>query len=92
VRGRRGQIHWLWYCLGDYDFTLIADIPNNESMAAIAGHCRRRRRVKSAKTTVLMTGAEASSGYQEGGRGSQGLKASPIVGLAANVLPKTNSL
>src|SRR5258707_2749859 len=25
-----------WYCLGDYDAILIADVPNIESMAAIA--------------------------------------------------------
>jgi uncharacterized protein with GYD domain len=25
-----------WYCLGDYDLVLIADVPNIESMAAIA--------------------------------------------------------
>src|SRR5258708_30304402 len=25
-----------WYCLGDYDVILIADVPNIESMAAIA--------------------------------------------------------
>jgi len=44
-----------WYCFGDYDLTIIADVPNNESMAAIAAGGA----VKSAKTTVLMTGAEA---------------------------------
>ena len=26
-----------WYCLGDHDFILIADVPNIESMAAICG-------------------------------------------------------
>jgi hypothetical protein len=25
-----------WYCLGEYDVILIADVPNIESMAAIA--------------------------------------------------------
>jgi uncharacterized protein with GYD domain len=30
-----------WYCLGDYDAILIADVPNIESMAAIAVRLRR---------------------------------------------------
>jgi uncharacterized protein with GYD domain len=28
-----GKFIGCWYCLDDYDFTLIADVPNNESMA-----------------------------------------------------------
>jgi uncharacterized protein with GYD domain len=41
-----GKLVGSWYCFGDYDLAIIADVPNNESMAAI-------------ETTVLMTGAEA---------------------------------
>src|SRR6266404_8648018 len=54
-----------WYCFGDYDLTIIADVPNNESMAAIALAIAAGGAVKSAKTTVLMTGAEAVAGMKK---------------------------
>src|SRR5258705_10966154 len=40
-----GKLVGGWYCFGDYDLAIVADVPNNEAMAAIAlAHCRRRRR------------------------------------------------
>jgi len=45
-----------WYCLGDYEVILIADVPNIESMAAIA--IAAGGAIKSSQTTALMTGAE----------------------------------
>ena len=47
-----------WYCFGDYDFVLIADVPNNEAMSAIALAVAAGGAIKSSKTTVLMTGDE----------------------------------
>jgi uncharacterized protein with GYD domain len=47
-----------WYCLGDYDVILIADVPNIESMAAIAVAIAAGGAIKSSHTTALMTGAE----------------------------------
>ena len=47
-----------WYCLGDYDVILVADVPNIESMAAIAVAIAAGGAIKSSHTTVLMTGAE----------------------------------
>jgi uncharacterized protein with GYD domain len=47
-----------WYCLGDYDAILIADVPNIESMAAIAVAIAAGGAIKSSQTTVLMTGTE----------------------------------
>jgi uncharacterized protein with GYD domain len=47
-----------WYCLGDYDVILIADVPNIESMAAIAVAIAAGGAIKSSRTTALMTGAE----------------------------------
>jgi uncharacterized protein with GYD domain len=47
-----------WYCFGDYDFVMIADVPNNESMSAIALAVAAGGAMKSGKTTVLMTGPE----------------------------------
>jgi uncharacterized protein with GYD domain len=48
-----------WMCFGEYDGVLIADIPNPESMAAVALAISAGGAVKAAKTTVLMTGAQA---------------------------------
>lgn len=47
-----------WYCFGDYDAMLIADVPDNQSMAAIALAVAAGGAVKASHTTVLMTGAE----------------------------------
>jgi len=47
-----------WYCVGDYDVILIADVPNIESMAAIAVAFAAGGAIKSSHTTALMTGAE----------------------------------
>ena len=47
-----------WLCFGDYDLVLIADVPDNESMAAIALAVGAGGAVKASKTTVLMTGAQ----------------------------------
>ena len=60
-----GRLVGGWYCFGDYDFTIIADVPNNESMAAIALAIAAGGAVRSARTTVLMTGAEAVAGMKK---------------------------
>lgn len=44
-----------WLCFGEYDLVLIADMPNNESMAAIALAVAAGGAMKASKTTVLMT-------------------------------------
>ncbi len=47
-----------WLCFGDYDLVLIADLPNNESMAAIALAVSSGGTIKASKTTLLLSGAE----------------------------------
>jgi uncharacterized protein with GYD domain len=47
-----------WLCFGEYDLVLIADVPNNESMSAIALAIAAGGAIKASKTTVLMTGTE----------------------------------
>lgn len=47
-----------WYSFGDYDLVLIADLPNNEAMAAIALAINAGGALKASKTTVLMSGPE----------------------------------
>lgn len=60
-----GKLVGGWYCFGEYDLIIIADVPNNESMAAIALAIAAGGAVKSAKTTVLMTGDEAVAGMKK---------------------------
>lgn len=60
-----GKLVGSWYCFGDYDLIIIADVPDNESMAAIALAIASGGAVKSAKTTVLMSGAEAVAGMKK---------------------------
>ena len=53
-----GKLVGGWLCFGDYDLAIIADVPNNESMSAIALAFAAGGGLKSGKTTVLMTGTE----------------------------------
>jgi uncharacterized protein with GYD domain len=54
-----------WYCFGEYDFVIIADVPSNESMSAIALATGAGGAIKAAKTTVLMTGTEGVEGMKK---------------------------
>jgi uncharacterized protein with GYD domain len=53
-----GKLVGAWYCFGDFDFVLIADVPNNESMTAISLAVAAGGAIKSSRTTPLMTGAQ----------------------------------
>src|SRR5260370_38682696 len=53
-----GKLVGGWLCFGDYDLVIIADVPNNESMSAIALAIAAGGAIKASKTTVLMTGTE----------------------------------
>src|ERR1700680_4183974 len=53
-----GKLVGGWLCFGDYDLVIIADVPNNESMSAIALGIAAGGAIKASKTTVLMTGTE----------------------------------
>ena len=53
-----GKLIGGWLCFGEYDLVIIADVPDNKSMAAIALAVGAGGAIKSSKTTVLMTGAE----------------------------------
>ena len=53
-----GKLLGGWYCFGDYDLVIIADVPSNEAMSAIALAIAAGGAIKSSKTTVLMTGEE----------------------------------
>ena len=53
-----GKLLGGWYCFGDYNLVIIADVPSNEAMSAIALAIAAGGAIKSSKTTVLMTGSE----------------------------------
>jgi len=54
-----GKFISAWYCFGEYDAILIADMPDAESMSAVALAVAAGGAVKAGKTTALMTGAQA---------------------------------
>ena len=56
-----------WYCFGDYDLVIIADVPDNQSMSAIALAIAAGGAIKASKTTVLMTGAEVVGALTKAG-------------------------
>ena len=53
-----GKLVGGWLCFGEYDLVIIADVPSNEAMTAIALGVAAGGAIKASKTTVLMTGAE----------------------------------
>jgi len=60
-----GRLVGSWYCFGEYDLMIIADVPDNGSMEAIALAIAAGGAVKSARTTVLMSGEEAVAGMKK---------------------------
>jgi uncharacterized protein with GYD domain len=55
-----------WYCFGEYDAVLIAELPDNESMAGLALALGAGGALKSSKTTVLMSGPQAVTAMSKG--------------------------
>ncbi len=62
-----GKLVGGWLCFGDYDIVLIAEVPNNESMAAIALVAAAGGAIKSSKTTVLLTGDQGVEALNKAG-------------------------
>lgn len=60
-----GKLIGSYYCFGDYDLMLVVDVPSHEAMTAIALAIAAGGAVKSAQTTVLMSGAEAVAGMKK---------------------------
>jgi uncharacterized protein with GYD domain len=60
-----GKLVGGWYCFGEYDLMIIADVPNNQSMSAIALAIGAGGAIKASKTTVLMTGTEGVAGMKQ---------------------------
>ena len=60
-----GKLIGGWLCFGDYDLVIIADVPDNESMAAVALGVAAGGAVKASKTTVLMTGTQGEGALKK---------------------------
>ena len=56
VEAAGGKVLGTWLCFGEYDVVSILDMPNEESMAAVAMAITAGGSCKASKTTQLMTG------------------------------------
>jgi uncharacterized protein with GYD domain len=54
-----GELVGGWYCFGEYDVVLVLALPDDETMSAVAMAVTAGGAFKDAKTTKLMTGAQA---------------------------------
>jgi len=60
-----GKLVGGWLCFGEYDLVIIADVPDNESMAAVALAVGAGGAIKASKTTVLMTGQQGVAALEK---------------------------
>ena len=60
-----GELIGGWLCFGDYDIVIVADLPDNESMAAVALAVGAGGAIKASKTTVLLTGTEGVNALEK---------------------------
>ena len=63
-----------WLSFGEYDAVLIADLPNEESMAGLALAIAAGGALKSSKTTLLMTGAQGVEALKNAGKVAKGYR------------------
>jgi uncharacterized protein with GYD domain len=54
-----GKLLGAWYCFGDHDIIIVADMPDAESMAAVSLAIAAGGSCEAAKTTALMSGDQA---------------------------------
>ncbi|MSQ32947.1 MAG: GYD domain-containing protein [Dehalococcoidia bacterium] len=62
-----GKLVGLWYSFGEYDGVLIAEAPDNVSVAAAMVAVVGSGATKSTKTTVLLTAKEAVAALKKAG-------------------------
>ena len=60
-----GRLIGGWLCFGEYDLVVIAEVPDAESMAAVALAIGAGGAIKSSKTTALMTGDQGVAALQK---------------------------
>ena len=61
-----------WYCFGDHDLVVIAEMPDHASMSGLVLGLTQGGAVKSGKTTVLMSGEEAVAGMRKAAEVAKG--------------------
>jgi uncharacterized protein with GYD domain len=72
-----GKIENAWYSFGDYDVTLILQMPDNVSAAALSIAFASGGALKTVKTTPLLTATEALEAMKRaGGAGYRAASAS----------------
>jgi uncharacterized protein with GYD domain len=54
-----GKMHAFFFCFGEYDAMVLAELPDNKSAAALALSAEASGAVKAINTTVLLTVDEA---------------------------------
>jgi uncharacterized protein with GYD domain len=62
-----GKIENAWYSFGDYDVTLVLQMPDNVSAAALSIAFAAGGALKSVKTTPLLTATEALEAMKRAG-------------------------
>jgi uncharacterized protein with GYD domain len=62
-----GKLIGGWLCFGEYDLVLIAEMPNPESMSAVALAFAAGGALKASKTTPLMTGDQGVEALKKAG-------------------------
>jgi uncharacterized protein with GYD domain len=53
-----GKLVGGWLCFGEYDLVIIADVPDDESISALALAIAAGGAIKASRTTKLLTGAQ----------------------------------
>ena len=69
-----GKLLGAWLSFGEYDAVLIADVPNEESMAGLALAIAAGGALKSSRTTLLMSGAQGVEALKNAGKVAQGYR------------------
>ena len=62
-----GKLVGMWFSFGEYDVVGIAEMPDNVSAAAFAFAISQGGKLRSAKTTPLLTSAEAIKALKKAG-------------------------
>ncbi len=62
-----GKMHAFYFCFGDYDAVVIAEVPDNVTMAAISMAVGATGALKAFKTTVLLTSEDGTRSMRKAG-------------------------
>jgi uncharacterized protein with GYD domain len=68
IEGLGGRIENAWYSFGDFDITLIVQMPDNVSAAALSIAFASGGALKNVRTTPLLTASEAMEAMKRAGK------------------------